>query len=154
MPYQTRGKELGVSIETNKALARRWFEEVWNKRRESAIDEMFAADGLAYGLDPLELHPPPGPGPFKGFWQQFCAAFPDLYITVEDVIGEGDTTSIRISFRGTHLGGNLGVPATGRPISSTGMCFARWRDGQIIEAWNEFDALGLLKQIGLARMNA
>ena len=141
-----------MSAEVNKLLSRRWFEEVWNQRSSDAIDRLFAPDGIAYGLDPLEVHPPPGPGPFRVFWEQFCGAFPDLYISVEDVIGEGEYTSVRISFRGTHRGDHLGVPATGKAVSSTGISFVRWRDGQIIEAWNEFDALGLFRQIGVARV--
>ena len=143
-----------MSLETNKRLTRRWFEEVWNQRRSDAIDELFADDGIAYGLDPLELHPPPGPGPFRAFWQQFCGAFPDLYITVEDVIAEGDKTAVRISFRGTHRGDHLGAPATGNAVNSTAISFIRWRDGKIIEAWNELDALGLFKQIGVARVGS
>lgn len=132
----------------NKELTRRWFEEVWNQRRSEAIDELLAADGIAYGLGGPGQKPQPGPEHFRQFWQKFCGAFPDLRIRVEDVIGEGDKTAARFSFRGTHRGDHLGPPATGRPISATGMTLIRWRDGQIVEGWNEFDAMGLFQQIG------
>ena len=141
-----------MSEELNRSLSRRWFEEVWNKRRAQAIDEMFALDGIAHGLDPAGTLPKPGPEPFRAFWQQFCRAFPDLYITVEDVIAEGDQTAIRISFRGTHRGELAGAPASHQPVAGTGICVTRWRNGQIIEAWNEFDALGVFLQTGAAQL--
>lgn len=140
-----------MSAETNKQLSRRWFEEVWNKRRGEAIDEMFAADGVAHGVDPADLNPAAGPEPFRVFWRVFCGAFPDFYVTVEDVIAEGDKTAVRISFRGTHRGNDLGAPATGKFVVGTGMTFIRWRDGQIVEGWNEFDALGVFLQAGVVR---
>jgi steroid delta-isomerase-like uncharacterized protein len=138
-----------MSTEKNKQLSRRWFEEVWNRRRDEAIDELFAADGIAHGLEPMELAALPGPEPFRVFWKRFCGAFPDLYVTVEDVIAEGEKTAVRISFRGTHRGDHLGVPATGKPMTSTAMTLIHWRNGQVIEAWNEFDALGIFLQAGV-----
>lgn len=141
-----------MSTELNRRLSRRWFEEVWNKRRAEAIDELFAPDGLAHGLDPLETQPTPGPALFRIFWKQFCDAFPDLYVTVEDVIAEGDKTAIRISFRGTHRGPLMGAPPTGQPVIATGISFVRWRNGQIAEGWNEFDALGVFRQAGVVQL--
>ena len=140
-----------MNTEKNKQLVRRWFEEVWNRRRNEAIDELFAPDGIAHGLEPMNLPPQPGPEPFRIFWKRFCGAFPDLYITVEDIIAEGDKTAVRISFRGTHRGDHLGVPATGKPVTATAMAFNIWRDGQIIEGWNEFDALGIFLDTGVVR---
>jgi predicted ester cyclase len=140
-----------MSKETNKALARRWFEEVWNQRREATIDELLAPDTIIHGLAPPGQPPTPGPESFRAFWRQFSGAFPDLQFTVEDVIAECDLTCIRISFHGTHKGDHLGVNATGNPISGTGIVLTRWRDGRIIEAWNEFDALGIMLKIGAVR---
>ena len=88
----------------NKELSRRWFEEVWNRRRVGAIDELFAADGVAHGLGEFGREPLPGPAHFKMFWEKFCGAFPDLRITVEEVIGEGDFTSVRF-FLSRHPSG-------------------------------------------------
>jgi predicted ester cyclase len=67
---------------------------------------------------------------------------------VDQVIAEGDTTALRFTARASHSGDGLGVKATGRRITVTGMCMMRWRGGQIVEGWNEFDAAGLLRQIG------
>lgn len=139
-----------MSVEKNKELSRRWFEEVWNQRRSSSIDELFAADGIAHGLNTVGRKPLPGPPGFRVFWQQFCNAFPDLRITVEDVIGDGDKTAVRFSFRGIHQGDHLGPKATGKSVLATGMTLIRWRNGQIVEGWNEFDAMGLFQQLGSA----
>lgn len=139
-------------MESNKTLIRRWFEEVWNQKREATIHELIAPDAIVYGLSPDKSAPPPrGPEPFLQFWRQFCGAFPDIHVTVEDVIAERDLTCARISFTGTHHGNHLGVPPTTNRISATGLCLTRWREGQVTEAWNEFDALGLMLQTKAVR---
>jgi predicted ester cyclase len=129
-----------------KALTRRWFEEVWNKGREEVIDEMSATDGVAYGLaeDGREM---PGPSEFRKFYRQFRSGIPDIRFTVDQVIGEGDTTAVRFTAEGTHGGDGLGVKATGRRVRFSGICMVRWRGGQMVQGWNEFDAAGLMRQI-------
>ena len=131
----------------NAKLAVRWFEEVWNKQRVEAIDEMFAADGLAHGLAP-DGSPMIGPEGFKPFHTTFIGAFPDLNIQVEDVICQGDKTAVRFSGSGTHRGDHLGVAPTGQTVKFTGMSFIRWRNGQIIEGWNNVDMISVLQPIG------
>ncbi len=86
----------------NEALIRRWFEEVWNQGRTEAIDEMFAADGLAHGLSDEGNKPLRGPAAFKEFHAKFREAFPDIVVTVEDTIGEGDKIAARCTVRGKH----------------------------------------------------
>jgi steroid delta-isomerase-like uncharacterized protein len=139
-------KEVAMS-EDNAARVRRWFEEVWNKGRADVIDEMFAADGVAHGLaeDGGDMR---GPKDFKLFHAQFRGAFPDMHITIEDLISDGDRTAARYSGTATHRGGHLGVDATNRQIHFTGMTFARWRNGQIVEGWNNVDIAGIRQQIG------
>jgi predicted ester cyclase len=130
----------------NKALTRRWFEEVWNKRREETIDEMIGPGGIIHGLaDGGEDLP--GPGEFKRFYRQFRSGFPDLRVTVDQVIAEGDVTAARFTAYGTHAGDGLGIKATGRPVRFGALVMARWKDGKIVEAWNEFDAAGLMRQV-------
>jgi steroid delta-isomerase-like uncharacterized protein len=130
----------------NKALTRRWFEEVWTKGRDATIDELFRADGIAHGLAESgeDL---PGPDEFRRFYRQFRSGFPDVRVTVDQVIAEGDMTAVRFTAYGTHKGDGLGIKATGRPVRVTGMCMIRWKDGRTAEAWNEFDAAGLMRQI-------
>jgi steroid delta-isomerase-like uncharacterized protein len=140
--------------EENKALVRRWFEEVWNRGRAEAIDEMFAEDGIAHGLSDAAGEPLRGPAGFRPFFSSFREAFPDIEVVVEDVIAEGDKLAARCSVRAKHQGDTLGFRATGRPIEITGMTFARVRDGKIVEAWNNFDFMALFQQLGALQLSA
>jgi steroid delta-isomerase-like uncharacterized protein len=135
--------------EANKALMRRWFEEVWNQGRVEAIAEMFAADGVAHGLSDDPAQTMKGPGGFLPFHGIFRGAFPDIEVVVEDTIAEGDLVAVRCSVRGKHTGDHLGVAASNAPVQFTGMTIVRIKDGKIVEAWNNFDFLGMNKQIGI-----
>jgi steroid delta-isomerase-like uncharacterized protein len=132
----------------NKALVRRWFEEVWNKGNADAINELFAADGIAHGLSDESGEPLRGPAHFKVFHDTFRKAFPDIVVTVEDTISEGDKVAARCTVRGQHAGEGLRIAASNKPIEISGMTIVRIRDGQIIEGWNNFDFMNLYKQIG------
>jgi steroid delta-isomerase-like uncharacterized protein len=134
--------------EENKALVRRWFEEVWNKGRSDAIDEMFAADGIAHGLSDDEGSPLKGPADFKPFHETFRGAFPDIEVVVEDLIAEGDLVAARCSVRGKHTGDNLGIAPSNAPVQFTGITIVRIKDGKIVEAWNNFDFMKMNRQIG------
>jgi steroid delta-isomerase-like uncharacterized protein len=131
--------------EENKQLIRRWFEEVWNQRRTESIDAMFAEDGLGHGLEGEPLR---GPAGFKVLHERFCTAFPDINIVVEDVVAEGDKVAARCTVRGSHGGDSLGFAATNSPVQFTGMVLARIENGKIVEAWNNFDFMGMYQQVG------
>jgi predicted ester cyclase len=133
----------------NKALTRRWFEEVWNKSRESAISEMLTPNCNVHGLEETGS-PLTGPQAFLRFYRQFRSGFPDVKVTVDQVIAEGDMTAARFTGRATHGGDGLGVQATGAVVTVSGLCMIRWEGGRIAEAWNEFDAAGLMRQVMLA----
>jgi steroid delta-isomerase-like uncharacterized protein len=139
-------KEEAMSTE-NEALARRWFEEVWNQGRVEAIDALFAADGVAHGLG-ADGGDTRGTEEFKAFHAKFRRAFPDMHVTVEDVIASGERTAIRFSVQGTHTGDSLGIAPTQKRVAFTGMTFARWRNGQIVEGWNNIDFASLFAQLG------
>ena len=133
--------------EASKALVRRWFEEVWNQGRVETIDEMFAADGVAHGLgEPLR-----GPAGFKPFHAAFRNAFPDIRITLDEVIAEGDLVAYRFTASGTHRGDGLGLAATNTRAQFTGMGMARVRNGKLVEGWNNFDELGMFQQLGVVQ---
>jgi len=134
--------------EKNKALVQRWFDEVWNKGREEAIDEMLAEDGIVHGLSEDVDHPLTGPVGFKPFHQIFCGAFPDIQVGVEDMIAEGGKVAVRCTVRGKHGGDHLGINASQAPVDFTGMAIVRVRNGKIVEAWNNFDFMRMNKQIG------
>ena len=140
--------------EENKALVRRWFEEVWNKGQAEAIDEMFAEEGVAHGLADETAAPLRGPSHFKTFHGRFREAFPDVEVTVEDVIAEGDRVAARCSVRASHQSDSLGFAATGRAVEFTGMTFARVADGKIVEAWNNFDFMSMYGQLGALNLEA
>lgn len=133
--------------EENKALIRRWFEEVWNNGREEAIDEMLAADGVAHGLgEPGDVLR--GAEGFRPLFHTFRGAFPDIHVTVEDTVAEGDKVAARCTVRGSHRGDHLGIAATDGPTEFSGICIVRVRDGQIVEAWNNFDFQTMYRQLG------
>ena len=133
--------------EANKALVRRWFEEVWNQGREETIDELFAANAVGYGLGDTDVTTR-GPAEFKIFAKNLRGALPDIHMKIEDSIAEGDKVTVRISVEGTHKGAQLGVAPTGRRIRIAGIVVVRIANGQIVEGWNSWDQLGLLRQIG------
>jgi steroid delta-isomerase-like uncharacterized protein len=122
----------------NEQLIRRWFEEVWNQKSEAAIDEMMAGDCVAYGLpDPDAVVR--GSAQFKEFHRGFSGAFPDLQISVQDVIASGDRVAARWLMKGTHLGGQLGFPATAKTVALEGVSIAVIQDGKLKEGWNMVD---------------
>jgi steroid delta-isomerase-like uncharacterized protein len=132
----------------NKALMRRWFEEVWSQGRVAAIDEMMSTRVVVQGLGD-NVQDIAG---FKQFHTMYRSAFPDVRIQVDDVIAEGDKVAVRWSGSGTHRGNDLGFPATGTAIQFTGMTFARVENGKLVEGWNVFDQLGMLQQLGVVNL--
>ncbi len=134
-------------LDANVALIYRWFEEVWNQGREEAIDEMFAVDGIAHGLGEAGVDVV-GPAGYKPFFEKLRGAFPEFELTIEDTIAAGDKVAARWTVRVVHRGDHLGIPATGNEATVSGMSIIRIGDGKIVEAWNNWDILGLMQQIG------
>jgi steroid delta-isomerase-like uncharacterized protein len=144
--------EMYKETEDNAAFIRRWFEEVWNKGREEAVDEMFAEEGVANGLVDESGQPLRGPGGFKPFFRRFREAFPEIEVTVDDTVSEGDKVAARCTVRGAHRGDTLGFAATNKPVEFTGICIVRVADGKIVEAWNNFDFMSMFGQLGALKM--
>jgi predicted ester cyclase len=124
--------------EQNVRLIRRWFQEVWNERREEIIDELFHPDVYAHGLGEQPL----GFEEFKGMWRSFHETFANLRCEVHDAFGCGDKTACRFTVTGTHR-------ETGKPISFEGQTITRWQDGKIVEGWNVIDMAAVYRQIGV-----
>ena len=137
------------TLEENKALIRRWFEEVWNKGRADAIAEMMTEDAVAHGLSDDAAKPLRGPQGFLPFHAQFREAFPNIEVVVEDTIAEGDKVVARCSVRGKHVGDSLGFKATGTQAEFDGITIVRIKDGKFIEAWNNFDFMKMYRQLGV-----
>lgn len=136
------------TLEENKALIRRWFEEVWNKGRADAIREMLAEDGVVHGLSEDAAKPLRGPQDFLPFHTQFREAFPNIEVMVEDTIAESDRVVARCSVRGKHSGDSLGFKATGTQVEFDGIAIVRVKNGKIVEAWNNFDFMKMYRQLG------
>jgi steroid delta-isomerase-like uncharacterized protein len=136
-----------MSVKENVELMRRWFKEVWNEGKTETIHDILAPDGI--GIGELEDGSPlRGPGEFVPFVERVRGAFPDINIVVEDAFGAKDRVVVRWSATMTHRGDHLGMQATGKPVRITGISIARIRDNKIIEGWDNWDQLGMLKQIG------
>lgn len=135
--------------EQNKALMNRWFEEVWNQGNDNTIDELLAPDATIHGLVDASGAPVQGAEAFREFHRQFRGAFPDLTVNVDDCFSEGDKVVARCSVRGSHTGDELGFAATSAPIEFEGIAIARFANGKIVEAWNQFDFLTMNRQLGV-----
>ncbi len=147
-----------MSSEENKALVRRFYEEVWNRGNVTAVDELIAPNYVNHFDFPANV-PVPADSPLnrealKQFIPQFRGTFPDLHIMVEFQVAEGDLVVTRMTARGTHQGEYRGLtfkgnPPTGRQATWTMTDINRIRDGKIVEGWFNEDAVGRLQQIGV-----
>lgn len=131
-----------MSTETNKELTRRFIDEVFNKGNLDLIDEYVAEDYVdhAQGLQ--------GRDAYKHVLAGIRHAFPDLHVTIEDMLAEDDRVAVRITATHTHEGEFMGIPPTGVHGAHTGITIVRLEDGKVVEAWEESDMLGVLSQIG------
>ena len=133
---------------SHKRLARRWFDQVWNKRRPAAIAEMMSPKCVGHGKA-ADGGDTIGSDGFKSFQEVYLGAFPDLKVIVGDVIVEGRKMAVRWVATGTHQGDTLGFPATGKPMRITGMSIVYVKGGKIVEGWDSYDQHGMLQQLGL-----
>jgi steroid delta-isomerase-like uncharacterized protein len=135
-----------MADERNKVIARRLFQEVLDGRKLGAIPDIVAKNYL--------LHNPP-PGLPKGIEElrelirMYLAGFPDLFITVDEILGESDRVVVRWTSRGTHGGPFMGIPLTEKRIQITGITLVWIEGGRIAEEWTEMDNLGMLRQMGV-----
>jgi predicted ester cyclase len=130
--------------DSNKAAVRRLFEQGINEGDSAVIDELLA-DGYVNHDMPA---PAPGPEGLKQVVGQFRAAFPDMRVVVDGVLGEGDAVCTRGHLEGTHEGEFMGVPATGRRITVKYIDIWRMEGGKAVENWVQMDLLGLMQQLG------
>jgi steroid delta-isomerase-like uncharacterized protein len=130
---------------TNGVVARRFGEEVWGRGDLRAAEEVLAEDFI-------EHNPVAGQGPgregHKRLLKEWRAAFPDLTITVDDLVADGDRVGLRWTAHATHRGELIGMPATGRRVTLTGIDDLRIVDGRIAERWGEFNSTEMLQQLG------
>jgi len=132
-------------------LSRRIFEDVWNGKNLNAIDDLMSADYVHHDAGSIAANGPEG---YKQFVKSYMNAFPDAHFSIEDEFTAGQNNDVqtevtRWSITGTHGGELAGIPPTGRRISITGISIARVANGKITESWNNWDALGLMQQLGV-----
>ena len=132
-------------------LLHRWFEDVWNQGNEDAIDEMFPPDGLAHGLGSEAVRGAEG---YKPFFRAFKNAFPDIKISVEDWVLDGDKLAVHCRAVATHTGEGLGFAPTNRAVDFSFMVFIRIKDDKIAEAWNILDSVKMYEQLGVLKINS
>lgn len=130
-----------------KMLGRRFFEDMLSKGNWNLAEELLSPD--------VVMHHPASPEPISsrdavvGMLSAFRTGFPDLNITVEDVIGEGDKAAVRWRATGTHTGDLFGMPPTGKSMNVAGISVVRVADGRIVEDWVSEDTMGMMKQLGV-----
>ena len=125
-------------------LARRWFEEVWNQRRDDAIAELIApacsgfiqGHGEVYGLEDV-----------AAVRARFLSAFPDLSVEVEDVVADGDKVVARWVAHATHEGPGLGIEPSGHPCEFRGLTWLEFEGGKVVRGWDSWDQGGLLEEL-------
>jgi steroid delta-isomerase-like uncharacterized protein len=131
-------------------LTRKWFEDIWNHRRLETIDELMG--------EPCVIHDPgtsPGdvrhPAEFRAMAEALHHAISDIHVEIEDVVAVGEQSVMRCLVTGTYTGDGLGARASGQLLRIRGMAWGRWRDGKLVEAWNNFDLLSLYVQTGAVK---
>ena len=129
-----------MSVEEIKAIVLRIQEESFNHGNYDALDVVY------------HDHPPgspSGPEGTKQFASMLRSAFPDLHITVDDIIAEGDKVVLRQTMRGTHQGELFGIAPTGKHVEISGIDIAHVADGKLAALWSNFGQLGMMQQLGL-----
>jgi steroid delta-isomerase-like uncharacterized protein len=133
-------------LETNKDLARRLLVEVFDEGRYEVIDELVSAGFVGY--DTALPGPILGAEASKQSAMGYRSAFPDLTMTIDEQIAEGDRVVTRWTAHGTQEGEIFGIPATGKQAAVTGITISRISDGKVVESRTNWDTLGLLQQLG------
>jgi predicted ester cyclase len=135
-----------MSAEENKALVRRWFQEL-DQRNFAIIDQLLPVDYVDHNPPLPDL--PPGREGVRQSSVVLAAAFPDAVHTIEDQMAEGDKVMTRLTVRATFLGECLGFQPTGKIVEVSGMAVHRVIRGQLVEHWAHMDMAGFMEQLGV-----
>jgi steroid delta-isomerase-like uncharacterized protein len=135
-----------MATDENKALLRR-FIDLWSTGNVALADEFVRTDLLDHTLLPGL---PPGLAGFKLMVRGYRAAFPDLRVTIDDLLAQGDKAAARVTFRGTQRGEFQDIPPTGKSITMSAIALLRFKDGAVVEQWAVLDRLSMLTQVGVA----
>lgn len=131
----------------NKELVRRSTDAIWGKGDVSMVDDYVSDDYVEHNVASPE--PIRGPDGYRENVEMVRSAFPDLEVTTEDVIAEGDKVVTRYTLVGTHEGPLMGIEPTGRSVDVEGISIGRLEDGRLVEGWTQVDMMSLLSQLGV-----
>ena len=129
------------------SISRRLIEEVWNNRRLDVVNELIASTHTNHDPNTPDLGS--GPEGYKRLVTLYTTAFPDLRLTIEDLISEGDKLVISWTVSGTHKGDLRGTPPTNKKMSVEGITISRHANGKILDSRVSWDALGMMQQLGV-----
>lgn len=129
--------------EAHKELVRRMYGEAWNEGRLDVVDEICSPDYRGFGPYGNEM----GPDSVKNGIRSRRDAFPDVHVTVDDIVSEGDKVVCRLTFTGTHCGEYQGIAPTGKSVTWTGIWIYRVADDKFVERWHNWDLHSLLEQL-------
>jgi steroid delta-isomerase-like uncharacterized protein len=133
----------------SETVMRRWFAEVWNERRLDRVQELWASDGISHGLAEGGQEDVHGAEEFRRFVEAMLSEFDDFHVEIEDVITDGDRVAARWVARGVYRGSLIAPGVSpGQRVRMTGMSMARVANGQIVEGWNNWDIMGMMRQLG------
>jgi steroid delta-isomerase-like uncharacterized protein len=133
-----------MSAEENKDLARRSWEMLVNQQNPDAIDELYTPNFVWHEPDE-DIQ---GPEEARRFLGMYLSAFPDMRVSVEDEIAEGDKVVTRWTIRGTHRGELMGMDPTDEQVEIKGITIHRIEGGRIAEEWERYDNLSVMQQLG------
>ena len=136
------------SVEQNKVLIGQVLKLIDERSLDEAF-ELYALDYIYHGPGGEELR---GRDGIRGLWEAFLVGFPDLHSTIEDMVSEGDKLVLRWRLEGTHTGEFLGVAPTNAEINLRITEIFRIANGQLVEAWDQYDRFGLMQTIGVIPM--
>ena len=137
-----------MSVEENKALVRRFVDEIVNAGNLDLLDELVSADFVEHEAFPG--FPTTGPEAPRAAMEMFRTAFPDFQFTVDDMIAEGDKVVVRATMSGTHKGEFLGIPPTNKGIKVPFIDIIEFREGKATAHWGVTDQAAMMEQLGLA----
>jgi steroid delta-isomerase-like uncharacterized protein len=135
-----------MSTEENKAVVRRAIDEVVNKGDLAIADEILSSNYIYH----FPTHDIKGPEGFKEFISTMRTAFPDLHVTIEDLIAEGDTVAACFTMRGTFKGELMGMAPTGRQLTFPEVVIIRFENGKEVEATAYANMLSFNEQLGIS----
>ena len=134
-----------MTLEDNKAIVRRFVDEIFVQGRKETVDELLADDFVAHTWPSTTGDPKQD---LKSAIERAAAGLSEPEFTIDDIIAEGDRVAARLTTAATQTGEFMGMPPSGKRYSIEEIHWFRLRDGKVVEHWHQFDQMGMMKQLG------